>query len=446
MTDKKDAPPKGPERRTPESSGTGTKRPYTTLDLKATEVSSPASKGKEQPKQTARPAATGAGAATESLPPSGQENTGGSEAAAARIAAAAANLRQGPIRASTGESRSAHVNRTYSGPSVPSDNADNETSGVTGMRSYATHLAAGVLGGLVAVLGSQLFVSSKVAAPPAAGDTALRDVQQKLAALEKSAVERPAAPRPSGATQRLEAIEAGLAQLDGINRSLGALREAQAKLSAQANALDTSPQRPPVDRDAAGRLDKIEEQLTTLTAAASADPQAGARIGQMAQVTAKIGELELAATTRLEALRKELSQEMEARAAGIAEASETAKSVAQRLEREMAGAKSEATRVSQRVEVLRAGDDRMEQSLRALQADAGTLNAALERLRSENEARLANTAKVADITSAVEPVAAKIAAPAATVATTITATGLLVLVAPITPIARTASPLGSALR
>ena len=51
MADKKDNPPKPPEHRPGDAAGAGAKRPYTTLDLKATEVSSPGAKpDKEQPK------------------------------------------------------------------------------------------------------------------------------------------------------------------------------------------------------------------------------------------------------------------------------------------------------------------------------------------------------------------------------------------------------------
>lgn len=360
MTNEKDIPPKPPERHPGEASGTGAKRPYTTLDLKATEVpSAGAGQGKEQLDSGANPPAGRTAGPQTAAHPTQREKPDDTPSAAARIAAAAATIRQSSARSAAGAQEATAF-------------------GLGGMRGYASHLAAGVLGGLLAVVGSQLFVSRQVqpSLPSAANDTALRDLQQKLASLEQAAGER-------------------AASLEGINRTIGALRETQDKLTEQTNALQASS----VDRDTTERLGRIQQQITALSAAAAADPQAAARIGQMAQMT-----------TDLANVRQELTQNMEARLAPIAEASEAARSATQRLDREMAGIRSDATRVGQRVDVLRAGSDRVEQSLRALQADASTFNAANERLRADIEARLGNTAKAADISSAVAPVTAKIGA------------------------------------
>ncbi len=417
MADKKDNPPKPPEHRPGDAAGAGAKRPYTTLDLKATEVSSSGAKpDKEQPKPTGKPLGT----ATTKVPvsPAAQAKPDDTQAAAARVAAAAATLRQGSARPANGgeqitDERIVRVDRPFGDPATSQDQANDRAAfGVASMRRHASHLAVGVLGGLIAILGSQLFVSPQEQRPAsvAVGDTAVRDLQQKLASLEQSAKEQPAAQLPANTMQRLEFVEVGLAQLDSINRSVGTLSDMQAKLTEQIKSLQTSLERPSIDRDTAGRLDKVEEQLATLSAAANSDPQAAARIGQMAQVTAKLGDLDTTTANRLVATRKELSQELETRIAPLAEVSEAAKSATQRLEREMANARSDATRISQRVEVLRVGSDRLEQSLRALQADAGTVTTAMEKLKSDIEAQLGSTAKPADISSAMAPVAAKIGA------------------------------------
>jgi hypothetical protein len=390
MVDKKDNPPKPPEHRPGEAPGAGIKRPYTTLDLKATEVPSPASKqDKERAQSTGKPLGT---ATTKvAVSPGEQARPDDIQASAARIAAAAATLRQGSSRGAVGGDRitkeaNISVDRPLDSPTKSPSQANGGTAfGFERIRGYASPLAAGVLGGLIAVVGSQFLASPQMQRPASpAIDTALRDVQQKLAALEQVAKERPAAQPSANTGQRLEAVEAGLAQLDSVNRSLGALSETQAKLAEQTKALE----RQSIERDGAGRLDKIQEQLATLSAAANADPQTAARIGQTAQVTAKLGELE----TR------------------FAEASEAAKSATQRLEREMANARSDATRVSQRVEMLRVGSERLEQSLRALQADAGAISTAMEKLKSDIEAQLGKTAKSADISTAMAPVTAKIGA------------------------------------
>jgi hypothetical protein len=163
------------------------------------------------------------------------------------------------------------------------------------------------------------------------------------------------------------------------------------------------------DTETAQRVAKLEEQLSAI-AAAAADPQSAGRIGQLAQITGKLADLEASTAERIGALRKDLNAEAEARVAPVAEASEAAKSGTQRLDREVAGVRSETARLGQRIDALKAGTDRLEQGLRSLQAEAGGLKTGLETFRTEVEGQLKSAAKPADVSSAVAPVAAKVSA------------------------------------
>jgi hypothetical protein len=244
---------------------------------------------------------------------------------------------------------------------------------------------------------------------PAGADAALvQAMGSRIAALEQARQSPTATALPSDAARRLTSLESGLAQVGELNRAVGALRESQAKLSEQGEALRASLAQPAPDREAAARVDRLQEQLSGLAAMASADP--AGRIPQLAQIMGKVNDLETALNTRLQTLRKDMSQEVEARTASATEASEAAKSGVQRLDRDVAGTRSETARIGQRLDTLKAGTDRLDQSLHSLQTDAATFKTALDGFKTEIESQLKSTAKPTDIASAVAPLTAKITA------------------------------------
>ncbi|MFM9848297.1 MAG: COG4223 family protein [Hyphomicrobiaceae bacterium] len=396
MTDKQDPPPKGPDKRGNDSAGA--KRPYATLDLKATEVPTSTSPG-AQPADAAKPAAKPT-AATGTAAASAKDDQA---AAAARVAAAAA-----AVATSRPDARAVpHI--TTAAPSRNADldmNADADAAPPKDWSSYASHAAAGIVGGLLALTGGLLLAPSPRDTRPAGADAALvQAMGSRIAALEQVKQGASAATFPPDAARRLTSLESGLAQVGELNRAIAALRESQAKLSEQGEAVRASLARSP-DLEVAGRIDKLQEQFTSLAAMAAADPQSAGRIPQLAQVLGKINDLESALNTRLATLRKDISQELETRTASVAEASEAAKSGVQRLDRDVAGSRAETARIGQRVDVLKSGTDRLDQSLRMLQGDTAALKAAVDGL----EGQLKSTAKPTDVASAVAPLSAKVAA------------------------------------
>ncbi len=382
MTDKKDPPPKGPDKRGNDAAGA--KRPYATLDLKATEVRT-ASSGSAEPsgdaKTAAKPSAGGSATSSSSSSPGAAPRNDQSEAAA-RVSAAAAAV--SPSRPALGATGHRAIDPAGAAALQPRD-----------WSSYASHAIAGVAGGLLALIGSLALAPSQD--PRSANADLVQSLNARIAAVEQQAKQGDAL--PADAAKRLTGLETGLTQVADLNRAVGALRDSQAKLTEQTNALRTSIAQSP-DREAAGRLDKLQEQLTALAAMAAADPQSSGRIPQLAQILGKLNDLEGALSTRLSMLRKDLDQEIDTKTTLITEASEAAKFGVQRLDREFAGSRSETARIGQRVDTLKAGTDRLDQTLRTLQTETAALKTAIDAV----EGQLKSTA------SAVTPLSNKVAA------------------------------------
>lgn len=365
MTDRKDPPPKGPD--------TGAKRPYTTLDLKATEVRTPSSGSPQPAGETKTSAATGT--------PASAAAKDDQSAAAARVAAAAAAVTtpRPTVRAEP---------RTESGSSGPGSASPSNWS------AYGSHAAAGVAGGLLALIGSFLIGPSQDTRP--ASTDLVQSLNTRIAALEQQAKQGQSL--PADTARRLAGLESSVAQITDLNRAVTALREQHAKLAEQAEALRSAAARSP-DRETAARIDKLQEQLAALAAMAAADPQNAGRIPQLAQILGKLNDLEGALTTRLAGLRKDLTQDIDTKTAAVVEASEAAKSGVQRLDRDVTEGRSEATRSGQRIDTLKAGTDRLDQGLRSLQTETAALKTAIDAV----EGQLRST------TSAVAPLSTKVA-------------------------------------
>ena len=427
MTDKKDGPGKVPERGATDP--VGQKRPFATIDLKATEVRVDDAKVKADAAKAAAAGAAG-GAATVAATVLGS----GQAAAAANIAAAAKAVSEPPEK---GAAKPAGAKTTDDKPAAPRTGpawsveaaigdrgpggaaataatrpavAPTAKSG-TAIGRFLSHGLAGVLGGLLALTGAQhVLPMLGLDAPraPVPGPSGLSpDVAGRLAGLEKSMRERLV---PSDAARPNPALDAGLVRLEEMAKSVSALSDAQARLGAENAALKEAIARQPATPVEAERIAKLEEQLASIAAVAAADPQRAGRIPQLAQLTGQVRDLETALNNRLATLRKELAPDVDNRLASTAEAGETAKSGTVRLDREVSGVKSEATRLTQRVDQIKTGTDKLEQILKSLQEEAGLIKTALETFKGEVDGRLKATAKPADVAGAVNPIAARIAA------------------------------------
>jgi hypothetical protein len=213
------------------------RRPYATIDVKATEVES-----REPPPgaaSSARPAASAGGdaAKSEAKPAGGQ----GKPAGAAGASATAAKPR--PLFASLGTRR--------------------------GATRLLTHLSAGAVGALIVLAAAQLMTPDRTpASAPEMGD-----VMRRLADLENVLGSRP---------------NAGMrARVEELGRSLGVLGETQAKLARDTKALESKVgSSREIPQELVSRLTRLEDMLSTLPAAGPSgqSPQAAALASRLAEL------------------------------------------------------------------------------------------------------------------------------------------------------------------
>jgi hypothetical protein len=359
MNTKKDEPGK---KETTGTAGPGSGRPHATIDLKATVVEPQASKettkepAKDQTAKAEKPAAAAAGMAT-------------SRAASAAAPGTAEQPKQGP--------QPAPVKSAGSG-------------------GFFTHLAAGIAGGVVAllavdILASQLGLSGS-------GDQAEISLalQRRIEALEAGSKGNAAS---GDLSARLKGAEAKLGKLEELRGSVDKLAQSQGELSKEVTALDAKVGEGG-EAGSEARIKKLEDKLSALSEAAARDPQGGG-LPQLAAVTGKIADLESTVGNQLDALRKNVTEEIDTRLAAATEASEAAKSGTQRLDRDIAGIKADNAQLTSRLNAFSAESQRAAETLRTTQEE-------LTRLKVDLNARLPTFARPEDVTAAVAPLAGKL--------------------------------------
>lgn len=430
----------------PAPEGSGPKKPSALLDLKATEVSSSENKpsapagmgggasatapasatatpsaGSKAPEpassssQTGKPAASTVPSESKSGAPSSSGASSGATAAPkstepAKAVGSVPPVKGGgaakPAESPTAGQKSAGTQSANPAPEQESKTAPQPKSSGGGFGRLLSHLAAGVVGGFLALLladslGPRFGLSTGT--PPV-----VSELQQRLTTAEQAIRERPTAQTATAAVeQKLADVETRLARLDEINRAVSDVSEAQARLSDEAKALGERIGQGP-SSEVTERIAKLEQLLATLTAAAGSEEPG--RIPQLAAITGKLADLEATIPNQLSELRKSLSEEVETRLAQSAEASEAARSATLRMDRELAAAKTDIARLSQRAEAQKATDDRLEQTLRAVQEEAGSLRSGIDGLKSELASQLKSVARAQDVTAAVAPVEGRISA------------------------------------
>lgn len=373
MTDKKDESAKAagaPQK--PSPSSVDPKRPHAVIDLKATEVV--VNKPSEPPKADASKSDATKPDAAKPDPKAATATAG----AAAGGAAGAASAKPFDAKPSIDPKAAASTSAKSADAAKP---ATPPPAAVVAKRSggLVSHLAAGVVGGALALFGGQaagpmlgLDLSGTPQPPP--------DLVKRLAALEQAQSQRPAA--SSADAQKLAVAESRLAKLE---EAAAALARQQTAVAADTKALDDKIAAVNGTDNAGTRLAKLEAELKSLVDAANNDPKNAGRLPQLAQLTAKIGEMETALVTRTTTVRREIGQELDQRFAQTAEQAESARS-----------------RLAARTQTL-------EQSLKSVADEAGAVRTAVDALKSDVEAKFKQAAKPADVQSVVAPVAAKLA-------------------------------------
>lgn len=347
------------------------KKPSPIIDLKATEVRTSASgpvpdAGKvDASRPDPAKASPGPDAAKAAAGPAAPVKPDAPKPEPARTVADAAKA---AATATAGTTSAPGASGTASKPTTANPAARPRTSA----GGFLTHMAAGLAGAIAALAGSQVLDLS-------AGNGPSADLARRLAALEQ------AAPRAGGdASAKLGAAEQRLERLEALAKSLG---DGQQAAAAQARQLEQRlSAQPATEASAPDRLAKLEEQIAGMVAAANADPRNAGRLPQLAQLTGKIGDVETALTTRTAQLRTELTQQMDQRFTRAGEQSEAARAL-----------------LAQRAQSL-------EQSLKTITEEAASLRSGVDTLKADLDTRIKGAAKPSDVQTAVQPLAAKVAA------------------------------------
>lgn len=395
------------------------KKPYATIDLKATEVkpsdttasavSTTAASGAGKDSDPSKPS-TAAQAAGPSASAWSATSTPGKAGEPAKTDAAAKveakpDPKTDPKAAAAASAGVAAAKKP--GPAVVGSVPPATEKPVTaaapkargGFGSFLTHMAAGIVGGgLVLLGGEQIIQGLGLSGDLIPGQHGTATLQQRLAALETQAK---GGGTPADLAQKLVQSEK---RIEEQAKTIAQLNEATGALASEAKVLQ---EKLAQASDAQARVIKLEETLATLSAAAAGE-QPG-RLPQLMAITTQVKQLEAALATQTAALRRDLTQTVETRAAQVAEAGEVAKSATQRIDRDMAAVKTESARLTQRVEALKADGDRHAEGLRVLQEETGKIASALDALKGDVESRLKSVAKPNDVTAALAPVASKIA-------------------------------------
>lgn len=416
MTDKKDGPgqkqgsAKAGERTAGEG---GAKRPFATIDLKAVEVRSEASK--------ASGSTPSAPVAPKAAMPKTQAET------ARKVAAAAADQRSGASAgsASAAGTASATSSSAAAGASATSKSAAATPPGGSAPKSapapspakpsggFGGHLVAGVVGAALALLATPLVGPSlrqtfenMGMAPPAPVSPA---IAKRLAELEKKVSAPAAKPAPeSDPARAVAAAQENTKQIEALKQQLAAVGAQQSNSAKAAADLEARLAKEPPIADVGTRLLTMEQQLKELAAAATAHPDTAGRIPQLAQLTGRIADLEAALTIRMETVRKEIQNNVQKQVGTVSETSEAARSATQRLDREIGTVKGETNRLATDIDQIKTGQERLKLTLRAAQDETAKVATALDGVRRDLDSRIQATAKPADVSAAVAPLATQL--------------------------------------
>lgn len=378
MTANKNEPDKKPAG---SASAQATPRPHATIDLKATEVTPPASKEKAEVAEASKskPAASDASAtAAASATPAATSSSAASSKTASTAAPAFAKTNGKP--AGAGEK--------------PTAGSPPPKAAARGFGGFFTHVAAGLAGGIIALFGADMLAGQL--------GFVVGDQPDQTAALEQrlKALETAHTTVPGDIAARLSAAETKLSQIEQIDANLDGVSKKQAEFDKDINALNEKLQTQTGGADSAARIAKLEDQLSLMEKAGTQDPQSG-RLPQIAAISGKVTDLELTMANQLDALRKHVTQEIDTRLAAADEAGQAARSGTQRIDRELSTLKAESAEMASGITTLKTDNDRAQAAIKTTQED-------LKRLKADVDTRLATTAKPEDISSAVNPLSAKL--------------------------------------
>lgn len=344
-----------------ESSSSAGKRSHATLDLKATEVN-------------VAPAKAG-GTAASSSAASGDI----SRPASARSCAEGANGTAQPKADPQGAVGLWKNDKTSSSApdSAASAPKSEELKVVVQKRSgFFNHLAAGVLGGVLAFGVVQLALRPLGLSD--GSDEQIANLSQRVAMVEKN--ERAAAPAPD-----LSGIHSRIANLENTTQKIPLLVESQVRLVAETKAALASAASDAGSPQLIERIGKVEDRLKAMADADIIDPNAK-RIEQIAALTGKVSDLERRLSTQLTALRTSVVKDAESRIQSVMEASEAARAGTQRIDKDVAGLKADSVRMEREIAAIKLTTNHAVADLRIARNQIQSLKSSLDNLNGYRQA------------------------------------------------------------
>ncbi len=159
------------------------------------------------------------------------------------------------------------------------------------------------------------------------------------------------------------------------------------------------------------RIGKVEDRLKALADAGGerSDADAGVndpnanRIEQLAALTGKVSDLETSLATQLTALRQSVAKDVDGRVQAATEAAEAARAGTQRIDKDVAGLKTDEVRIEEEIGAVKTTTDHIAADLKLSRDETQNLKTAFEGLKTA-------AAKPADIAAAVQPLSDRTAA------------------------------------
>jgi len=379
---------KEPENKPAGSASAQGNRPHATLDLKAKDVTPPA---------PAKPA-TPADAAKDK-----SSSTASASAASSASGAPVTSAKPDPVKDAESDKDKNDKpgdqtgKDTKAAPGAPPPGAT-QSATARGRGGFFTHVAAGLAGGIIALLAADALVS-QFGISLSSGPDKTAALEQRLATLEASRNQRPAS---TELATRLAAAESKLSKVEQLDTNIDGISQKQADFDKTLNTLNEKLSTEGQGSQEGERITKLEEQLATMAKAAESDPQSG-RIPQLAAITGKLADLEQTVSIQLDALRKGVAQQLATGITSATEAGEAARAGSQRLDREVSTLKAEAAENSTGLNSLKSDVDHASAALQTVQED-------LKRLKADVYSRLAAFARPEDVSTAVSPLSDKLSA------------------------------------
>ena len=402
--------------------GAGPKKPYATLDLNAREVKS----------QLSDADTTAASSKTETTP----------QVAASKVQASSSKSSIDPAKAdkpvikspdpsrqtSGSSSQSAKAGKTQSASGGPKDkkaevetkkdHREKKTSPKSegrkrsGFGSFISHMAAGIVGGALALFGGQAIMPKladfgfPVLNSRVEFAQSKAEIERRLDDLETlNAQQDPAL--IASLQAKLSDAENKIAQLSTLALNVSKLEDQQEKLisdvaAAQARTVPSDRLGPIIDR-----VSGLEQKLSTIEAASGGEGR-GSRIANIAAITGRIVDLETNLNNQMEALRSRVGEDIETRISTVAEASEAAQSGTKRLDRQLASVTTNVAQLSSRQEALKADNEKLRESLRIAKQETDNVANALSIFEGDINKTLSGLASARDLETSVHSVATEI--------------------------------------